>query len=509
MEKYWYWMVPALFGAVVLTALVVNRFAPAARRRLRRIVVLYVLYVVCVAGAVTLSEGGEAAWAGRLQIAAHLFEQFTIVNVLATVLFDALLPRSKLTFSAILTDLIVGGAYIVVGLSALRQGGMRASDVVTTSAVVSGVLALSLQATLGNILGGVAIQLDGSVHVGDWIQLENGKQGRVRDIRWRHTVLETRDWATLIVPNAQLLASNILILGKRGGEAVPQRMWVYFQVDFRYPPSRVVKVVADAIVGAPIERVAKDPPPSVICMDLARDGKDSFGLYAVRYWLTDLAVDDPTSSLVRARIHAALRRANIPLARPTQSLFINPDNSDDQELRATRHREQELRALNSMSLFDSLTPEEKETLTHHTRFAPFTAGEVITRQGAVAHWLYILESGDVEVRTRIDGATETKLVATLSGPNFFGEMGLMTGEPRFADVVAKTDADCYRLDKPAFQTVILKRPEIAKEISGRLAERRVELIAIRDGLDAEAQKARQQKEQAHILQSIQDFFGLK
>ncbi len=509
MEKYWYWMVPALFGAVVLTAFVVNHLAPAARKRLRRIVILYVLYVASVVGAFGLAESGNAAWAGRFQISAHLFEQFTIVNVVATVLFDAVLPRAKLAVSAILTDLIVGVAYIVVGISAMHQGGMHTSDVVTTSAVVSGVLALSLQATLGNILGGVAIQLDGSVHVGDWIQLENGKQGRVKDIRWRHTVVETRDWSTIIVPNAQLLAQNITILGKRGGEAVPQRMWVYFQVDFRYPPSRVVKVVADAIVGAPIERVAKDPGPSVICMDLARDGKDSFGLYAVRYWLTDLAVDDPTSSLVRARIHAALRRADIPLARPTQSLFINPDNAGDLELRESRHRDQELSALNCMTLFDSLTLEEKETLTHHIRFAPFTAGEVVTRQGAVAHWLYILESGDVEVRTKIEGATETKLVATLSGPNFFGEMGLMTGEPRFADVVAKTDVDCYRLDKAGFQEVITKRPNIATEMSKRLAERRVELIAIRDGLDDEARKAREKKEQAHILENIQNFFGLK
>ncbi len=509
MEKYWYWMVPALFGAVVLTAFAVNRLAPIARKRLRRIVILYVLYAASVAGVFACAEGGVASWQGRFSIAAHLFEEFTIVNLVVTLLFDTVLPRAKLTVSAILTDLVVGAAYIIVALSALHQGGMRASDVVTTSAVVSGVLALSLQATLGNILGGVAIQLDGSVHVGDWIQLENGKQGRVKDIRWRHTVVETRDWSTIIVPNAQLLAQNITILGKRGGEPVPQRMWVYFQVDFRYPPSRVVKVVSDALVGAPIERVAKDPGPSVICMDLARDGKDSFGLYAVRYWLTDLAVDDPTSSLVRARIHAALRRADIPLARPTQSLFINPDNAGELDLREHRHRQQELGALNCMSLFDSLTPEEKDTLTRHIRYAPFTAGEVVTRQGAVAHWLYILESGDVEVRTKIDGATEAKLVATLSGPNFFGEMGLMTGEPRFADVVAKTDIDCYRLDKPGFKAIISKRPNIATEMSQRLAERRVELIAIRDGLDDEARKAREKKEQAHILQSIQDFFGLK
>ena len=96
-------------------------------------------------------------------------------------------------------------------------------------------------------------------------------------------------------------------------------MWVYFNVDFRYAPSHVIDVVRDALRAAPIEGVADDPKPNVICYDFAKDGRDSFGYYAVRYWLTDLANDDPTSSRVRTRIYTALRRAGIPLARPAQT----------------------------------------------------------------------------------------------------------------------------------------------------------------------------------------------
>src|SRR5262249_27508278 len=162
--------------------------------------------------------------------------------------------------------------------------------------------------TLGNILGGVALQLDGSIHEGDWIQLENGRQGRVRAVRWRHTVLETRDWSTIIVPNAQLLANNITILGKRDDRHVPQRTRVWFNVDFRFSPTKVIQVVTEALVGANIQGVATDPPPNVLCMDFTKERRESFATYAVRYWLTDLAADDPTSSRVRARIYTALRR---------------------------------------------------------------------------------------------------------------------------------------------------------------------------------------------------------
>jgi CRP-like cAMP-binding protein len=365
------------------------------------------------------------------------------------------------------------------------------SSVVTTSAVVSGVLAISMQATLGNILGGVAIQLDGSVHVGDWVQLADATQGRVIAIHWRHTVIETRNWDTLIVPNSNLLSQNILILGKRTGKPVQHRMWVYFNVDFRYAPPHVIDVVREALGASPIEGVADDPKPTVIAYDFAKDGRDSFGYYAARYWLTDLANDDPTSSRVRARIFTALRRAGIPLARPAQTLFVEANEVETD--RTKRH---------------ALTPEERAFVSAHLTYAPFTAGETCTHQGAVAHWLYVLCSGKVEIRRHVEGGTLAKAVAVLEGPTFFGEMGLMTGEPRTADVVALTDVECFRLDKTGLQRVLEERPEAAEQFSKTLAKRRVELLAAAGGLDDEARKAKMASEENRILEKIQEFFGL-
>ena len=313
----------------------------------------------------------------------------------------------------------------------------------------------------------------------------------MRAVHWRHTVVETRNWDTIIVPNSSLLASNILILGKRTGRPVQHRMWVYFNVDFRYAPSQVISVVQDALRAAPIDRVAADPPPNVICYDFAKDGKDSFGYYAVRYWLTDLAIDDPTNSVVREHVYAALRRANIPLARPTQTVLFAPDDSHDVEGRAARHRVgARAQILAGIELFKLLTDAERIYVADHLVYAPFTKGETITRQGAVAHWLYILVAGRAEIRAKVEGEPKPRLVATLSGPALFGEMGLFTGEPRTADVIAVTDVECYRLDKAGFEQVIHERPEIARGASPRtMAKRRVELEAARDGVPVERRAA--------------------
>jgi CRP-like cAMP-binding protein len=326
-------------------------------------------------------------------------------------------------------------------------------------------------------------------------------------LRWRHTLVETRNWDTMIVPNASLLAQNILILGKRTAKPLQHRMWVYFHVDFRFPPTKVVEVVREALAAAPIPNVADDPKPSVICMDLAKDGRESYGYYAVRYWLTDLAVDDPTSSVVRGRIYSALKRAGIPLARPAHTMFVQADEAPDD--RAHRHAAVRLRSLDGIDLFKTLTAEEKDFVASHLRYAPFVAGETCTKQGAVAHWLYILCAGTVEIRRHVEGSTLTKTVATIEGPDFFGEFGLMTGEPRTADVVAMTDVECYRLDKTGLQRVLEERPEAAEHFSKTLARRRVELVAAAQGLDDEAKRRAMASEEGHILDRIQEFFGLE
>ena len=496
----------ALVAAVLLVAFVVNRFAPRKRKRIRRMVILLVLFLVASAGTFALGAAGAPGWAHNVQVIRELLAVFTVVNVVGLLIFDIGLSAIKVEISMLASDLATGVAYIVATLAVMRGSGVDLSGIVATSAVVTGILALSLQATLGNVVGGLALQLDNSIRVGDWIQLENGKQGRVREIRWRHTVIVTRDWDTIIVPNASLLAANILILGKREGEPVQHRMWVHFNVDFRYNPADVIQAVEEALQAAPIEGVAERPPPHCVCLDFARENKDSFGYYVVRYWLTDLARDDPTSSRVRERIYAALKRAAIPLAVPAAQIWVEQDSMERRERKHQREVAQRKAALASVEFLKALRDDELAKVAERLRYAPFSAGETITKQGAVAHWLYIVADGTAEVRVSVDG--QERAVAKIGAPGFFGEMGLMTGEPRTATVVAVTDVDCYRIDKEAFHQILADRPEIAAEISGMLAQRRVELQAAREDLDAVAKQKRVEAEKKRILSTVQLFFGL-
>jgi small-conductance mechanosensitive channel/CRP-like cAMP-binding protein len=505
------WLFGLLLGVGVVSALIV-RLRPEHRHRIRRMFAMFALYAVATGLMFAFDALGKSSWAYACGTAAAVMQGLLLVSLSAAIVFSIALPRVGIPLPMIASDLIVGLASVAATLVVLSQRGLDATNALVSGAVVSAVLAISLQSTLGNILGGVALQLDGSITEGDWIVFDNGKQGRVRAVRWRHTVVETREQSTIIVPNAVLLGTSIVILGKRDGEATPARLAVNFYVDFRFSPTHVARVVTEALQASPIDNVANDPPPVAICMDLAREASKEFIAYTVKYSIADLVDEEVTAGRIRGRIYTALGRAGIPLSATTQQAFA--EVSDDQFVarRAAREAAQRLGTLREVALFKVLTDDELNKLAAAVNQALYVPGEIITRQGAVAHWLYILASGSVEVRTNVDpdgpGGEPgyPVFVADIDAPDFFGETGLMTGEPRSADVIAKTEVECYRLPKAAFASVLEGRPQLAEELSERLAHRRLELLAARDGVQPTSARARSERER--ILGAIREFFGL-
>jgi len=156
-----------------------------------------------------------------------------------------------------------------------------------------------------------------------------------------------------------------------------------------------------------------------------------------------------------------------------------------------------------LALFASLTEAEHHMLAKHLVHAPFAAGGTITRQGAVAHWLYLIVHGEAEVF--IETPQGRTLVAQLGDGSFFGEMGLLTGAPRSATVVARTDVDCYRLGKEGFAEVLNARPDLAQEVAEVLAQRKAATDARLEQTAANNGQARP----ADLLQRMRAFFALK
>jgi CRP-like cAMP-binding protein len=157
--------------------------------------------------------------------------------------------------------------------------------------------------------------------------------------------------------------------------------------------------------------------------------------------------------------------------------------------------------------FGTITDEECHRVAASLVYTPFSAGEVVTARGHVAHHLYLLASGRVEVRLTLEG--QNRLVNTLTAPDFFGEMGLLTGAPRSADIVAAEAVEAYKLDRTAFEGVLQSRPEVAGELAQITAARQTRLQAVAAGAAARDDRAAERREAAAILARMREFFGLE
>ena len=87
-------------------------------------------------------------------------------------------------------------------------------------------------------------------------------------------------------------------------------------------------------------------------------------------------------------------------------------------------------------------------------------------------------------------------------------MSLMTGSPRVASVIARTDIECYRLDKEAFEGIMQARPAIADEVTHILVTRRAQLDSAMQNLDREALNTGMRDSHSEVLATIKRFFGL-
>jgi small-conductance mechanosensitive channel/CRP-like cAMP-binding protein len=498
------WLVS--LGYLVVVAFLVGRWAPQRRRFLRIALTFQALYVACTAVGYLLAHGGLASWSQGTYAVADFFCHALFINLTGIVVFFLALPATRLTVPDIARDLVVATAYAVSILGLLHRLGFEVWSLLATSAVASLVVGVSIQPTLANVFGGVALQIDGSIHPGDWVRLPDKLEGKVREIRWRHTVLETRNGDTLVVPNAELLKENILVLGRREGERLQHRLWAYFHVELSTAPEQVIEVVNQALANCEIEGVSNKPAPDCILLALTSPTLPSAAQYAVRFWLTDLARDDPTNSRVMLRIHTALQRANIPLAVPSQAVTVSKRGT--KRAQATEQQEIDRRAelLSRVELFRSMKLDELRALAPRMRPTPFSPGEIVTRQGAEAHWLYILVAGEANITARLpDG--RLKHLADIQAPNIFGEFGLLTGSPRMATVTAKSAIECFRLDKEAFRQVISSRPDIAREVAEILAERQHRFEQSR--LEPGDPPAERDEFSAHlILDQVRRFFGV-
>ncbi|WP_310201595.1 cyclic nucleotide-binding domain-containing protein [Ancylobacter sp. 3268] len=143
-------------------------------------------------------------------------------------------------------------------------------------------------------------------------------------------------------------------------------------------------------------------------------------------------------------------------------------------------REEEIRALRSVSIFADLDTAQLKLLAFTSERVVFTTGDVLFRQGDESEVAYVLVSGSVDILIEADGGPPVRASA-VAHHAIVGEMGLVTGDPRSATVVATTSVEALQLRKEVFLSLLAEFPPMALSVM-RLMARRLQgnLAAIRE-----------------------------
>jgi len=425
------------------------------------------------------------------------------IRIFITFVTNVLLARRAVP--RILGEVGIAVSLVVYALFRMDALGVNLTAITISWTAVLAAVGFAAQQTLGNLLGGISLQLDNTCRIGDWIELDGGVTGEVVSIRWRYTALATVNNVTIIIPNSALMGARVTILGRRGDLRIPWRRPIEFGVGYEWTPGQVLAVVGAALERMEVPFVATDPAAHCLCT-----GFDGSAIkYVVYYWLTDIKSYLLTDSRVRVHVYAALGRSGMEIPISRSDLFLHSARNM-QSTKSVQEQESRVSLLHSLQLFAQLTEDERQALAAQLIPTPFAVGDLVTRQGEPSDSLYILARGQVGIFREAEPGLPPgrQRLAKLPAPAFFGEMGLLTGQARTATIVAESEVLCYRLDKRGFEAIIRARPEIADAMSRTVAERQAANDATLASLSAEARARATGTRASEIVRRIRSFFGL-
>ena len=247
---------PYVLGAAVVMVAVLYRFLASGRITLKHTMLFFGFWLLLDVLAAIFAARYQVIIAGMLHQAALLGLGLVLIRLSGMVVFRVLMPAMRVQAPRILEDIVVIGGYVLWAMIRLSFAGVELSSLVATSAVITAVLAFAMQDTLGNILGGLALQLDNSLEIGDWVKLDD-LSGRVVEIQWRYTAILTRNGEKVVVPNGQLMKGKFSVIADRDVGVAGWRRWIWFNIDYSVTPSLVIAAAERAVADADIANVAR------------------------------------------------------------------------------------------------------------------------------------------------------------------------------------------------------------------------------------------------------------
>jgi len=424
-----------------------------------------------------------------LRFAVYIPVVLLLVRVFDTLVFDLAMARRRgVSAPPLLRDVVALILYLLLFASLFTTiFNYDLRTLLGGGALLAAVLGLALQDTLGNLISGIALHMEDSFEVSDVIK--SGEfMGRVEDVSWRATKVRTYSNSVVMLPNSLLARERLEVFpsGNPNGRALA------LGIDYHFAPARVIEVLQRA--ASHVDGVDRELP----CFARVAGFGDSSVTYEVKYFTRDYMQRDRIDADIRKAVWYALRRNEISIPFPVRAFQTYTPPAPDQQGKLSR--DQVLGRLRDVDILLPLSDSAHEAIADSAEVHVYSKGESIIRHGTAGESMFVLHSGRISVRVPDDASAAGHEVAQLGEGDVVGEMALLTGETRTADVVALTDVVAIEIGKGALQPLLVANPDMANALSEQIAQRQEDLETFRDDSPEQVQTT--------VLSRIRDWFGL-
>ena len=331
-----------------------------------------------------------------------------------------------------------------------------ASQILAASGALGFGIAYVLREMISDVVACIQIQSEGLLSIGDYIQLKSGEYYQVMQLDSRRVVLQDSLGFTLYTPNRQFINQNFINITKQDPK-MGMRIALEIEVDSGNDPSQVLELLEQA------------------AQYVIQSEKGFFPWHRTRL----VKINNGTFSFILLYECAASMSVNA--TKTTMSLAVNRffklgginmnstmETSSSSEI--THTISSRLTNLYRLGVLRVLSLEEVTHLSESATVSKCRAGEHLIEKGQHAQSMYFLVEGELEVTIPNEQGEEI-VVASIWPGDCVGEMSLLTGESRSANVRAKSNSILLEITKAGITPIFESNPELIYEIS-TIVERR-------------------------------------
>lgn len=423
--------------------------------------------------ALRLAPLPEAAVEPGLRVvesAAWLVGTWFVVRAMDLLLWERLLPWwTGMRAPGLLRQFVAVLLFMIGGAVMLRQTwGLALSAVLATTGVLGIVLGLAMRGILADFFSGIALNIERSFSLGDFVVMRVRGQrdpfvGTVRELTWRSTRLLTPEDNLVAVPNAVVAAAVVENLSY---PSPVSEMEIDLTMDWHADAALAERVLLAAATEAwALGATAGDKPPKLRICKL-----DGSGVTWRIVYLLDprRRAKGPARHLLLSCVHKHLRMAGLQPAAPggvapgapgvpagpgALAAPLDHESVDDR-----------LRVLGAVPLFAALgANDERRALAQSLGLRRLAAGEAVVRHGEPGDSMFVVVEGALGVHA---GAMADGRRTNVIGPGtVFGEMAMLTGEARSATVVALSQVLLYEVGREQMAPLLAARPALAEALA--------------------------------------------